>query len=311
MNTLAVFEWVLAALIIAGALYTILQRETYAAVVGFVAYGLLVALAWVLLRAVDVAMTEAAIGTGLTGIALLGAAAQLRGGDAAGAQTGATVRALAALLAISVGGGLAAAVLALGDPAPTLAPQAVAAMPDTGLGNPVTGVLMVFRATDTLLEKVVLVLAVLGVWSLAPDGLWGGRPGLRHRADSAGVLAFLGRRLPPFGVLVAIYILWVGADHPGGAFPAASILAAMWLLTMMAGLADAPPVSRPWVRGVLAAGAAVFLAVGLAGLAFGDAFLSYPVAIAKPVIIVIEVVMTITVAVTLGMLVAGAPERRG
>ncbi|MGH6623413.1 MAG: hydrogenase subunit MbhD domain-containing protein [Burkholderiaceae bacterium] len=311
MSTLAVFEWVLAALIIGGALYTVLVRETYAAVVGFVAYGLLVALAWVLLRAVDVAMTEAAIGTGLTGIALLGAAAQLRGGDAAAVRAGPGVRVLAALLAIGVGGGLAAAVLALGDPAPTLAPQAVAALPATGLGNPVTGVLMVFRGTDTLLEKVVLVLAVLGVWSLAPEGQWGGRPGLRHRADPAGVLVFLGRRLPPFGVLVAVYILWVSADLPGGAFPAASILAAMWLLTMMAGLTDAPPISRPWVRAVVVAGAAVFLAVGLAGLGFGDAFLSYPVAIAKPVIVVIEVVMTITVAVTLGMLVVGAPERKG
>lgn len=310
MSTLSVFEWVLAALIIAGALYTVLVRETYAAVVGFVAYGLLVALAWVLLRAVDVAMTEAAIGTGLTGIALLGAAAQLRAGDASLMQASTGARVLAALLAIGVGGGLAAAVLALGEPAPTLAPLAMAALPDTGLGNAVTGVLMSFRATDTLLEKVVLVLAVLGVWSLAPDGVWGGRPGLRHRADPAGILAFLGRRLPPFGVLVAIYILWVSADKPGGAFPASTILAAMWLLAMMAGLTDAPPTSRPWVRGILAAGAAVFLGIGLAGLAFGDAFLSYPVAIAKPVIIVIEVVMTITVAVTLGMLVAGAPERR-
>src|SRR4029078_9338937 len=87
-------------------------------------------------------------------------------------------------------------------------------------------------------------LALVGVWSLAPDRFWGGRPGPRHQADPLGVLAFLARRLPPVGIVVGIYIFWVGADHPGGAFQGGTILAAMWLLVMTAGLTDAPPV-RP------------------------------------------------------------------
>ena len=44
---------------------------------GGLAYGLLLALVWVRLDAVDVALTEAAIG-GLSGILLVGAAARLR-----------------------------------------------------------------------------------------------------------------------------------------------------------------------------------------------------------------------------------------
>ena len=71
---------------------------------------------------------------------------------------------------------------------------------------------MAFRAMDTLLEKVVLLLALIGVWSLAPDRLWGGRPGPRHRADPHGVLAFLARLLPPVGIVVGVYLLWVSAD---------------------------------------------------------------------------------------------------
>jgi multisubunit Na+/H+ antiporter MnhB subunit len=95
------------------------------------------------------------------------------------------------------------------------------------------------------------------VWSLAPDRFWGGRPGPRHQADPLGVLAFLARLLPPVGIVIGIYIFWVGADHPGGAFQGGTILAAMWLLVMTAGLTDAPPVRLRWLRLVLIAGPAV------------------------------------------------------
>jgi uncharacterized MnhB-related membrane protein len=54
----------LAALIAAVAAWTIIARTSFAAVVGFVAFGLLLTLVWVRLDAVDVAMTEAAIGSG-------------------------------------------------------------------------------------------------------------------------------------------------------------------------------------------------------------------------------------------------------
>jgi hypothetical protein len=68
-------------------------------------------------------------------------------------------------------------------------------------------------------------------------------------------------------------------------------------------------VSSRWLRMVLIAGPGVFLAVGLGGLWIGAAFLSYPVAYAKPLIVTIEVAMTLTIAATLGLLMAGAPER--
>jgi multisubunit Na+/H+ antiporter MnhB subunit len=168
---------------------------------------------------------------------------------------------------------------------------------------------MAFRAMDTMLEKVVLLLAIIGVWSLAPDSAWGGRPGPRHQADPHGVLVFLARLLPPIGIVVGIYILWTGANHPGGAFQGGAILAAMWLLAIMAGLADTPPVSSRRLRLILIAGPGLFLVVGLAGLLFGSAFLSYPPAQAKALILGIEVAMILTIAATLGLLLAGAPER--
>jgi multisubunit Na+/H+ antiporter MnhB subunit len=304
-------ETALAAVVLSVAIWIVAARDTFAAVGGFVAYGLLLTLVWMRLGAPDVALTEAAIGSGLTGAMLLAASARLRASEAAVAaeRPGGMVRWLAALLSLVVATALVASVLFLADPAPTLAPAAVENAGATTLGNPVTNVLMAFRAMDTMLEKVVVLLALVGVWSLAPDRLWGGRPGPRHEADPNGVLAFLARLLPPVGIVVGIYILWVSADLPGGAFQGGAILAAMWLLVMMAGLTDTPQVSRRALRLVLLAGPAVFLLVGLGGLALGEAFLAYPVAFAKPLILAIEFAMLLTIAVTLGLLVAGPPER--
>jgi multisubunit Na+/H+ antiporter MnhB subunit len=258
-----------------------------------------------------VALTEAAIGGGLTGALLVGAASRLRGTEAAARaeRPRALVRAAAALLSVAVTAALAIGVLMLPDPAPTLAPQAMANIAATGVGNPITAVLLAFRAMDTLLEAIVLVFALIGVWSLGPDHAWGGRPGARHRADPNGILAYLARVLPPIGIIVGTYIFWVGADHPGGKFQGATIIAAMWLLAIMAGLADTPPVSRTWVRVGLAAGPLVFIAIGLMGAVTAGAFLAYPDGYAKSLIIVIELALMPTLALILALLIAGAPRR--
>jgi multisubunit Na+/H+ antiporter MnhB subunit len=308
MSIATVFEIVLAAVVLGLALWTIAVRETYSATVGFVAYGLLVSLIWVRLDAVDVALTEAAIGGGLGGVVLLGAAARLRATETTTAESR-MVRLGAAILSAATAAALAVAILLLPDPAPTLAPAAVANASATSLANPVTNVLMAFRGMDTMLEKVVLLLAIVGVWSLASDQAWGGRPGPRHEADPNGVLAFLARLLPPAGIVIGIYILWTGADHPGGAFQGGAVLASMWLLVIMAGLADTPAASSRPLRLVLIAGPGLFLLVGLGGLCFGSAFLAYPIAFAKPLILGVEIAMLLTIAATLALLLAGAPER--
>ena len=70
---------------------------------------------------------------------------------------------MAAVLSTMIAGLLAVAVLSLPDPAPTLAPQAAANASATGMGNAVTNVLIAFRAMDTMLEKVVLLVALAGI----------------------------------------------------------------------------------------------------------------------------------------------------
>jgi len=149
------------------------------------------------------------------------------------------------------------------------------------------------------------------VWSFAPDRAWGGRPGPLYRADPQGILAYLARVLPPLGIVIGIYLFWAGADHPGGKFQSATILAAMWMLVQMAGLADAPRIDNRWVRAGIVVGPLVFVAVGLLGLWTAGAFLGYPEAFAKPLILTIEVALLPTLVLVLALLMNGSPSRGG
>lgn len=305
-----VLNLILVAMVLGLAIWAIAARDAFAATVGFLVYGLLLALVWVSLRAIDVALTEVAIGAGLTGALLIGAASRLRKVQASGDERPAVLtRVLGGLLAAAVTVALAACVLWLPDPPPTLGAVVAANLGATGVGNPITGVLMAFRALDTLLEATVLLFAVIGVWSLSPDRFWGGRAGPAHRSDPDGILAWLGRVLPPIGIVIAIYILWVGADEPGGKFQGATILAAMWTLVIMAGLADVPPVSRRVLRLGLVLGPAVFIALGFVGAALAGAFLAWPAGLEKALIVVVEIALMPSLAVTLGLLLAGTLQR--
>jgi multisubunit Na+/H+ antiporter MnhB subunit len=309
VNVEASFAVGLGLLVIAVAIFAVVARESFAAVVAFVVYGLLLSLGWMVINCPDVALTEAAVGGGVTGALLLGACSRLRSeeGVSDGLRPGMIGRGAAILLCVAVSAGLSYVVISLPDPAPTLAPEATKHLPSTGLGNPVTAVLMTYRALDTMLEKVVLLLALVAVWSLAPDRFWGGRPAYGYPAEAGGPLVFLTRVLAPIGVIAGIYLFWVGADAPGGAFAGGAILSAMWLLGFLSGLMAVPAVSGFRLRFILVVGVIVFLAAGLAGMAVATGFLAYPVGFEKPIIVAIEIAMTLSIGATLGLLVAGAP----
>lgn len=299
-------ELSLAVLIVSAAAWCVFAKRSFAASVAFVSLGLLLTIVWVQLGAPDVALTEAALGSGLTGVLLLGASARLRDSAAEqAAPTGAGRRLLAAVACTVVSAGLAYAVLNPTEPAPTLAPAALASLPQLQLGNPVTGVLMGYRAIDTLLEVVVLLFALVAVWSLTPDRCWGGRAGETPAPQVDGVLPYFGKVLPPLGLVIGAYLFWIGSDAPGGEFQSAAVLAAMGLLIVMAGVRGAPRISGRRLRMLIAVGPLVFIAVAFAGLGLAGAFLGYPPEHAKAVILLIEVPVTLSLAVMLVLLVLG------
>ena len=304
-----IYSAALSLLIVAVASFVIIAREHFAAIVGFVAYGLLIALAWMGLFAPDVALDGSRCwrrrDRGIAPRSLRQVAwRDLRG---RAAPTNRTWR--GSCPECRNHGRVDWSHVAPAGTCPTLAPSAKESLGSTGLANAVTAVLMVYRALDTMLEKVVLLLALVAVWSLAADRFWGGRPAFGLRAEPSGPLIFLARMLIPIGIMMGIYLFWVGADAPGSAFAGGAVLSAMAILGYLAGVYAVPAASGFLLRLSLAVGVAVFLLVGLAGLATGSGFLTYPENFAKPVIVVIEIAMTLSIAMTLALLVVGPPGK--
>ena len=122
-------------------------------------------------------------------------------------------------------------------------------------------------------------------------------------------MTLLAQVLPPVGFMLGIYMFWTGADNPGGAFQGGALLAAMWLLVLVARVQPVPPIRLARLRLLVTVGPFIFLAIGFAGFALAGAFLAYPVDYAKPLIVLAETGLTLSIGVTLALLVAGPAER--
>ncbi len=178
--------------------------------------------------------------------------------------------------------------------------QAVADnMDQSGVTHPVTAVLLNFRGYDTLLEVGVLLLILIGVWSLGTTN-----PLARITPTGNPVLMETIRKLVPMLILVAGYLLYVGAFAPGGAFHAGAILGAAGVLLILSGWM--PPASiRVVAQLSFIIGLLMFILVGIGTLLVNNVFLQYPIAWAKELILLIEVVATISIGTTLAALFLG------
>jgi multisubunit Na+/H+ antiporter MnhB subunit len=267
-------------------------------VVLFIAFGLLLALVWARLGAPDLALAEAAIGAGLSGALLLSA---LRDAPREESVTppplplAALIGLLTLALAAAYSWALVSA-LQLGDPV-RLSGQVSAQLASSGVGNPVTAVLLNFRAYDTLLELAVLAAAVLGILALGEA-----RPSYRPAGQ---LLASLVRWLVPLLLVTAGYLLWAGAQQPGGAFQAGALLASAAVLLRLSGHPRAGLPGPGALRWLLAGGVAAFLGVGLAVTPAGLAFLQYPEGWAGVSILLIEAAATLSIAATLALAYLG------
>lgn len=306
-----IIDLVLAVSVLGLSLWILLTADRLRAVIAFLANGLLIALIWVRLGAPDVALTEAIIGGGLVTLLLLGASARVPPEPAQTSSRPWPLHLLAALLAALVSVGLAMVVLSLPEPAPSLATSVAAKLPAVDLENPVTAVLMAFRAVDTLLETVVLVLALIGFWSLVPEGAWTRRASWLPLRDPDPALVLLARVLPPFGILIAVHLFWIGTTLPGGKFQAGALLAAIWALVLIAGLSLPVAAAQRLPRLLSVIGPTVFFVIGLAGFWLAGDFLAYPSGLEKPLILIIEAVLMLSVAAALGLILSGLPQAPG
>jgi multisubunit Na+/H+ antiporter MnhB subunit len=207
------------------------------------------------------------------------------------------------ILSLALLAALSGAVLSLPAKPAGLTGASLAKLPESGVTNPVTAVLLNYRGYDTLLEVGVLLLAIVAVWSLR-RGEWPAG----DRRDRPLLLSLL-RIVLPVLVLAAGYLLWIGAFAPGGAFQGGALLGGALVLMMLGGLARRGVHRAGLLRAGLVLGVLVFAAVCAITLRLTGGLLQYPPGSGGTWIIAIESAAMISIGLTLGLLfLGGRPE---
>ncbi len=271
---------------------------------------LLIAANFFVLDAADVALTEAAVGAGISTVLFLSALALTSERE--------RYKTRSRLLSFIVVAAAALVVIyatfdkpRLGDPeAPAQVHVAPWYLENTpryiDIPNVVTAVLGSYRGYDTLGEVFVVFTAGIGVLFLLGKGgargpLKGGGAGegLRHHL----IPRVVGRILVPFILLFGLYVQFHGEYGPGGGFQAGAIIAAAFILyALLEGERRALEVlPQRALLALIAAGPLIYVAVGIAGMLLGGNFLDYSPLSDNPVkgqqlgIILIEAGVGITV----------------
>ncbi len=294
------FDGVLGLLLLGLAFGALHGRNLYTSVLLFIAFGLALALIWARLGAADLALAEAAIGAGLTGVLLFTALARQPGPADLPDATGTRLRLGAAAVVLPMLILLVQGLAPLSAVEPRMPAVITRHLDETGVSHPVTAVLLNYRAWDTLLELAVLLLALLGARQLGPRPL--------ELAEPWPLLRAWARVLAPLLVLAAGYILWRGASAPGGAFQAGALLASGVVLLRLSGLVPRLRWSFTPLRLLVLGGLLVFIGVALMTAWLGEGWLTYPSGAAKLLIVLIESVATLSIAASLSLLVVGEGE---
>ncbi|WP_248896573.1 DUF4040 domain-containing protein [Haloplanus halobius] len=147
---------------IGSALAAAVLRDVVGSIVAFAGYSFGVAVLWAFLRAPDVALTEAAVGAGITTVLFLLTIARTSVSRSARFE-GVSVRSVVAVVAIAVTvGATIPALPVVGDPTTPVIQGEVSqyylenAYKQTGVTNVVTAVLVGYRGFDTLGEAAVV-----------------------------------------------------------------------------------------------------------------------------------------------------------
>ncbi len=297
MDGALLFDGILATSLVVSALITLHQDTPRETVVQLMIFGLLVALAWVRVEAPDLALTEAAIGSGVTGALLLASLRRLRPERRFPRPAAAPLRLAVTLGCCGVAAWLSLLVVEGWPHAVGLTPLAYEHLAESGSLNPVTAVILNYRGYDTLLEIGVLWVAALSVYTLS------GPARSRPIPPPGPIFRFYLRWMTPVFWIVVPYMVWVGGRAPGGAFQAGALLSGLGVLTLLG--------PSPWpirlrhriVRWSLSLGFAIFLCASMILWNRGN-LLQYPPEHAKNWILLIEIACTLSIGISLTVMFA-------
>lgn len=311
-----VFDGLLVLLLLVLAWRALNIPDLFQGVALFIAFGALMGLTYVRLNATDVALTEVAIGAGITGALFFDALGRMgrsgtdRSAGMSSIKTRDETRRLSPVrqwitgaLCLLLGCAIGASAWSFPPGLDRLKTKVFDAVVSTGVQNPVTGVLLDFRGYDTMLEVGVLMLVLFSIWALRTG------PGEVQNAPQFGgpVLQGVVRTLTPVMLVMGVYVTWVGIKAPGGAFQGGAVMGAACILLMLSGV-HLPMRWRGWpLRLALISGSGIFLCVGIAMLALTGHILGYPAGWANTAILFIEVGLTLSIALILASMFAGRP----
>jgi len=295
------------------AIAVIRLRHLFGVVMLFGIYSLLSAMLFVVLDAVDVAFTEAAVGAGISSVLMLATLV-----STGRQEKPPTHRPWLPLVVVTLtGSGLIWGTLDMpgfgeaNNPVHLhVADRYILASPtEIGIPNMVTSVLASYRGYDTMGEVIVVFTALIGVLSLT--GIREPAPlpkfdaeGRANQGRPYPVLQVMALLLIPFIIVFALYVQFHGDFGPGGGFQAGVILtSAIVLYTLTFGLDDAIRLVPPKFLLTLAAlGVLIYGGTGVASMFLGGNYLDYDVLAANPVagqhigIIIIELGVGMTVS---------------
>jgi multisubunit Na+/H+ antiporter MnhB subunit len=283
----------------------------------FIVFGVFMSLAWVRLQAPDIALAEAAIGAGITGVLLMDAIRHMEWEKQTWGeqwpqhaehkprlprlQKFATLAAATLLMGL-----LLAGVWHLADEKPGLADATAAAMEK--LEHPVTAVLLVFRSLDTWLELGILLLAVMGMLIAR------GRQELAASALTPPhdpVLDGVTRVLTPIAVLCAAYLLWLGTFTAGGAFQSGVVLGAVGILLWLSARPSIEALPQWFWKLLVLLGFSVFGLAAIITLLASDSMLQYPERWKGEFLEIMEVAAAISIGACFAALFVGLHPSRG
>lgn len=260
----------------------VFMRDLFAIVMLFGIYSLLSASFFVNLDAVDVALTEAAVGAGISTVLMLGTLAMTSRREKKSSR-GVLVP---LMVVIVTGAALIYGTLDMphfADPDDPIhkhvAPRYILdSGAEIGVPNIVTSVLASYRGYDTLGETVVIFTAGLGVLTLL--GRFGPRPQTDVKGPSMAhhdILRIISKAIIPLILVYALYIQFHGDYGPGGGFQAGVIFAAAFILyAIIFGTEKAQEIiSNKLLYILMSVGVLTYAGVGLATLLLGGNYLGY------------------------------------
>lgn len=254
-------------------------RSLFAAVMLSGIFSLLSASLFVLMDAVDVAFTEAAVGAGISTVLMLMVLHLTADKETHNNQ----VAVFPLLISVICGGVLLYATQDMphfADPNAYIHQSLTAdhylnqSYDDSHIPNIVTTVLASYRGYDTLGETTVVLTAAVAVMMLL------GRPKEEERELAASpdpIIEVGAKMLIPYILLFALYVQFHGDFGPGGGFQAGVMFAAAYILHALAGTVRSAQnaASADVVEKLIPLGVLIYAAVGVWCLFKGGNFLEY------------------------------------